>query len=1348
MVTDERRMKVDAARQLWIKQLIDLSRRNNLIYYRALTKGTLDFSECDEEELRSLFSGRRVSIANLVEEDELVKAAAKVAEIRKKALVNLEEKGLETLLVAVGMATWNPTDEGRAPEAPVLLLPVEIEMRGRDGRTVAIRRTGDVQLNSVLVHVLDVEHGVRAATETILGDNATEGDAFDYQAAFARLYDAAKSVRGFRIQKKAVLGNFAFQKMAMVKDLQEQGDALASHDLIAAIAGDLDARSSVVDQRCDVELRELDKRPPEEEFLVLDADSSQQRVAHCVMSSQDGVIHGPPGTGKSQTIANLIVALAAQGKRTLFVAEKRAALEVVLQRLDRVGLGHLALDLHGASIKRSEVMKRIGESLEILRNTPPVNAAEVHRKFEDRRQRLNDHAERVHKLREPAGASVYEIQGRLLRLPPEAETIVRFRGHALDGMTKAAVEELSDLLAEASSLSTLFLGTDQSPWTGASLDEASHAQQALDAARSLPEAVARLETATGPFIAATGYPPPISFQHAHEQVTVADETNTWLEKYEPAVFGLNLAGVLSAMGPGVKGGFGAGWTRLFNSAFKAAKKSMLAVRRGEAEAQLIYEEAGRLMSLQSARRRLTQQTATVVETAQIKRALHEVAQRISVLDPYLPREGLAESTWPDLKELAKRLADDPQTPFRIPRVRAIQASLHSAGLQSLVDDIRASSRPPALWPRALEHAWLSSCLDRAREQDPELGGFSGEHHNRLAADFRELDKQRLAIAIDRVKRLHAETAVAVRSANREQDDIVTREARKKRKHLPLRRVFEDASDVLTALRPCWMASPLSVSQLLSARQAFDVVIFDEASQVLPEDAVPTLLRGQRAVVAGDDKQLPPTTFFFSGSDDEGEAEAPIASEGFESVLELMSAFIEPWPLEWHYRSRSESLIAFSNRHIYRDRLVTFPSPGERPAVSHVLVDQVLSADGEEESSSAEVERVTQLVIEHATEMLTRPEKDRETLGVIAMGIKHARRIEASLDAARASRPDLDEFFAEDQLERFFVKNLERVQGDERDAIILSVGYGKDRSGRLLYRFGPLNVRGGERRLNVAVTRARNRMTAVSSFSHSDMDPNRTSSEGARLLRLYLQYAASQGRLMGDEGQTPVPVNWFEQDVMDALARYGVNLIPQYGASVYRIDLVVQHPERPGRFVLAIECDGATYHSAPTARDRDRLRQQHLEALGWRFHRIWSTDWFMSREQELRRTLEAIDQAIRHADRVDAGDEKEPSEASVHPVDHPSAPAERPVRGPRPRVRRGLPITDYSDQQLRGLLDWIVSDGLLPSDEELLNELVAELGYKRRGHRITERLEAVIARYRRDTSKLGGNVTPFRRGSAQ
>jgi len=344
-----------------------------------------------------------------------------------------------------------------------------------------------------------------------------------------------------------------------------------------------------------------------------------------------------------------------------------------------------------------------------------------------------------------------------------------------------------------------------------------------------------------------------------------------------------------------------------------------------------------------------------------------------------------------------------------------------------------------------------------------------------------------------------------------------------------------------------------------------------------------------------------------------------------------------------------------------------------------------------------------------------------------MGIRHANRIQAELDRVLSELPDLSDFFSLDREEHFFVKNLENVQGDERDAIILSIGYGKTASGDLPHRFGPLTQDVGYRRLNVAITRARRRMCVISSFSHNEIDLNRSGSRGVQLLKAFLEYAASGGtRFPECERAGEVSLNPFEADVRDALEARGIKTRPQYGASRYRIDLVAMHPEKPGQPVLAIECDGASYHSSPTARDRDRLRQSQLERLGWRFHRIWSTDWFYRRELEIERLVSAYREAVRYVDSLSTEASPVQATAKVHPV----AQFEQQVvavqkRGPRPSIPERKTIDHYSDRELQEIAEWIISDGLLRTDEELIREIFDMLPSKRLGKRIRERLKTVV-----------------------
>jgi very-short-patch-repair endonuclease len=1317
------------ARDAWIDRLLDRSRRNPLLYYRTLKTGTLELEGADPDTYAALLGGESVQIARLLPQADAVKTAGVAQEIRRRAQANTEEKGIETLYLAVGMASWPAGDGGRPPEAPVLLLPVAIEARGREGRSFALKRSGDAQVSLVLLQELEAAFGRAIAAESVLAGAGAEGEPFDPAPVLDRLAGAAQGIGGFVVRPRTVLGNFSYQKMAIVRDLREGEAAMAGHDLIAALAGHAGAREAVLGARTDVDPRQLDRTPPEQEFLVLDADSSQQRVVAAVLRGQDGVIHGPPGTGKSQTIVNLLAELAAHGRRTLFVAEKRAALEVVQRRLQGVGLGHLYLDLHGADVSRRQVALQLADSLKLVGEAVPAGGAELHRTFAERRQRLNAHAERMHAARQPAGRSVFELYGELLALPADVRSAVRWRGAALTALVPTVAEEVESLLIEAGGFDGLFLRTDPSPWTHADVPDGAAAERAAALASDLarehwPALRADLEA----IAAQTGLTPPASLEDAGPYLELLEEVAATLSRYQEALFDEDLPALAEALAPGLGGGFAAVWAWCSSGDYRTARSRLLGLRRPDGRSDRPPAADARDAAGQGRRWRAraagTSAPRAVADLAAVGDRLKAVLDGVTALSATLGRSDLRHLPLPELEALLNALAADETTPRRLPRLRQIERRLDAVGVRPLVAELRRDRPPAASWPRRFRSAWLASCLSAAQAADPEIAGFNGRTHDRFVADFEALDRDRLALAVARVKRAHAERVIDVMNRFPEQDALVRREAAKRARHLPLRALLAQAPDVLTALFPCWMASPLAVSQLIGTdRRYFDVVLFDEASQVLPEDAVAALLRASHAVVAGDRFQLPPTAFFAAGGDDgAAEDEDAPATAGFESLLDLMAGFVPQWSLDWHYRSKDERLIAFANRHIYDGRLVTFPGASEASAVAHVLVPAAL-VDGQADSASPEVTRVVELVLEHARR------RPGDTLGVITLGITHANRIQAALDAARRDHPELDAFFDESRAERFFVKNLERVQGDERDAVLLSTGVGKDRAGRLDYRsFGPLNGEGGRRRLNVAITRARKTMTLVSSFTHQDMDPARaTGATGTALLRDYLQYTDSGGRSFGEGRITAVAPNPFEEDIAAALEAAGIPVVPQWGASRYRIDLVARHPERPGQFVLAIECDGAAYHSSPTARDRDRLRQQHLEALGWTFHRIWSTDWYQRREEEVRRAVEAYRQAVAAADRRSGGEPDVPSAPAPGggPPPAPAASGGGAGRGPRPPVEPGWKIDEYDDSELTALVRWVQSDGRLRTDEELLKELIRELGFQRRGSRIEGRLHRAI-----------------------
>ncbi|MBD5657814.1 MAG: DUF559 domain-containing protein, partial [Candidatus Eremiobacteraeota bacterium] len=393
-------------------------------------------------------------------------------------------------------------------------------------------------------------------------------------------------------------------------------------------------------------------------------------------------------------------------------------------------------------------------------------------------------------------------------------------------------------------------------------------------------------------------------------------------------------------------------------------------------------------------------------------------------------------------------------------------------------------------------------------------------------------------------------------------------------------------------------------------------------------AIPALSRGRQVVVVGDDKQLPPTNFFDNVVSVDTEAAADEGVEDiadYESILDRCGTVLQQRMLRWHYRSRHESLIAFSNEQFYDGRLVTFPTPSERSGLGVRLVKCASSYDrGGTRQNRIEAAAVARLAHEHAK---TRPE---ETLGIIAFSQAQQRAIEDALEIESTADPSTAPYFSESRetSQRVFVKNLESVQGDERDVIILSVGYGKDADGKISYNFGPLNRAGGGRRLNVAVTRAKNEMIVVSSIDDRDLDAEKCREGGPFLVRSYLAYVRAGGTLKGAVSVTGRGVDSpFEEDVRLVLSKAGYRTHLQVGASGYRIDIAVCHPDREGEYILAVECDGATYHGTPTARDRDRLRDRILKSFGWNVYRIWSRDWFRRRADEIERLLAAVADAV-------------------------------------------------------------------------------------------------------------------------
>lgn len=557
---------------------------------------------------------------------------------------------------------------------------------------------------------------------------------------------------------------------------------------------------------------------------------------------------------------------------------------------------------------------------------------------------------------------------------------------------------------------------------------------------------------------------------------------------------------------------------------------------------------------------------------------------------------------------------------KIVRIQSVFKQLSNLELSRMIEKILDTE---ILWNVSPKKLFLKryyeNALDEIYAETPELANFSKENFERIINYFKVADQKQFS---ENAKRLNVmlRDSIEENLSNRTvrwQLSTLSRENEKKKRHMPLRKLFSSIPDLLLSLKPCVLMSPLSVCEFLDPRKIqFDLVVFDEASQICPEDAIAPMIRGRNVIMAGDSKQMPPTNFFKATAsvEDDYDDEEYNDDEEYESVLGLCSDLLPQKTLKWHYRSKHESLIAFSNRHFYNSTLNTFPSAEDFSANLGVKFEYVENGYFDRSGSKTnpiEAERVAQLIIEHYRHT-------NASLGVIAFSQSQMEAIERKLEALLKEQPEMENLIYNESVEEpFFIKNLENVQGDERDVIYLSVGYAKDQNSVFYHQFGPLNRTGGERRLNVAITRAKKKLVVISSMKDSEINLSKTQSTGTKLLKNYLEYARTgeipESVYVNSELEFDSPL---EKDVYESIVSLGYNVKTQVGTSGYRIDLAVIHPEQPGKFLVGIECDGASYHSSKTARDRDRLRQQVLEGLGWKIYRIWSQDWFKNKSREI------------------------------------------------------------------------------------------------------------------------------------
>jgi hypothetical protein len=1346
-----RRAIVERAVESWKTELIDLSGRNRLLYMRDLRAGTLSFDESARAALMELVAGNRVALSRIIprtkqREHPQMKltpfedAVRRMRTIVRTARTYAEERGVRTLFLACGVATWRSDRASRPPAAPVLLVPLEIKPRGASQQDFDLSLAGELEVNPTLLHMLKVEFNLDIDDRELHEHNDMDG-VIDTPEELRLSYDwlsgKARRVADWAISDRFVVGNFWYAKLPMVKDLEASIDLLTGNDVAAAFAGDAEARAKVSAARHDDRgaAGDVDSLAPTQEFNILDSDSSQSLAIARARRGENLVLRGPPGTGKSQTIANLICTAVGEGKRVLFVAEKRAAIEAVTKRLEGADLGGLVLDLHRGSESRKWLAAQLAESLAAIGRSVPVDTLGVDGRLERSRASLRDHAVALHQKAAPWDLSVFDAQMGVLSIG-RPSVITRLRGPDLERVGESELDQLTELLRDLLVLEGLSLNANESPWSAAVVESGDTVREAdrllSDLGERGPRLLARISGATGS--PETTLPVPTNLAQSAELLDLWADVRCCSERFDLTLFEADLTGMTTNLEPLNGSAIARLIASLTSSDYKGARDGVRAHMKGTAAASSpreLFTALEECRAVQAAwhERALTQGPPSFPSD------LDAIREETDAFVAGLQR--LSEISGRDLvsfdfSEIASSLAESAShrdTLVALPRISAAKARFADYALSGFLQELEEDQALLKEAQSELRRVWWMSLTDHLMGLPAADGlvAFRGDLQNHLAQEFKASDKDHIKATAGQVSRLAAQKAVAAMDKFPEQAQLVRAQAKRKRGHLPIRDFFDRAPAVVTSLRPCWVMSPLLVSQLIPAgREFFDLVIFDEASQVRPVDALTSIVRGRQLVVAGDEHQLPPTVFFdATATGDEGQPEEEEGTDtaDFESLLDFLMTLFDAEMLRWHYRSRDERLISFSNLEIYNGGLTTFPGVVSDDVLRHVLIEQTPAEGDLRVSPRAEVERVVELVIEHATD------RPGESLGVIALGIRHAEAIEEGLLAAMPDHAQLEPFFAEDRDERFFVKNLERVQGDERDAIILAVGYGKDPEGTLPHRFGPLNTAGGERRLNVAITRAKRRMTVVSSFKADDIDERRSGAKGVRLLRAYLDYAGRGGEVseLSSAADCGTPVH---AQIAAALNAAGLESRLLVGVSADRIDVAAVDPVS-GLPKVAIEMDGSSYAARPSVRDRDRLRPEQLERLGWGHVGTWTQDWYRDPAGAAGRLIDQVKDLMTPSTNGTAPVAGDGADDGVR-RDEPDDAAPREETGGRPRPPRpSFPvgrsaITDWPITDLVQLGKWIESDGRLRTEEELRAALMDELGIKRKGSRVVRILDEVVA----------------------
>ena len=1199
---------------IWERKLLDFSLRNTMLNLylrqRAVQLISLDVDKIEDHlqegeeysiverpdvEFKTMDDGGRLIRSRLAEPiRELVsndisnhqlhtyltdtETKAVLKNIYRSARNAIEETGANSLFMTIGTLRWYETEQSeKAHYAPILMLPVE--MVYKKGGYYVRSRDEDIMMNVTLMEFLRQNYDIK-----IPGLNQLPKDdhGVDVTMIFAIIREALKEQKRWDVEEECILGVFSFSKFLMWNDVHNHRKELQENEIVKSL---VDQKLCFQPEPLVTSLREKDKAlRPESLALPVAADSSQMAAVFAAGQGHSYILYGPPGTGKSQTITNLIANALFQGKRVLFVAEKMAALSVVQSRLAKIGLDPFCLEMHSNKVTKRHVLSQLEKALAVTHIATPKEYQSTAEKLYAQRSKLIGYLEALHTVDEKDGFSLYDcilheegIQEEPLK-PFELNERLRA---ALTATTLPDIQQLLGTRMEA--VLKLIVQPSVHPLLGMHVS--------TDDLRDESETASRLSSAISTLEKGKNERNQLLEAQSLRDRILKDNNEQLLE-----TDGNQLRDEWRAIK--------AKWflPRLF------AKKSY--VKRMRAYNPYVTEEEidglmDRLTDYQEQHRRIL--------------PVQEVMRK------YFGKE-LTTDELPTEELLTQSMADLARWKENTALMRdwfhwceyAEELKVH--GLTAVVDALeRENQQPKQLTDRFFKAFFLTKAREKAAASE-QLRTFEGmlfdeqvQQYKHFTEEFQMLSQKelyaRLAASIPRI---------ADNLDNSSEIGLLNRNISNGGRGLSLRDLFDQIPKLMPRLCPCMLMSPMSVAQYLDlSQEKFDLVVFDEASQMPTCEAVGAIARGKALVVVGDPKQMPPTSFFTSSNVDEDEADI----DDLESILEdCRTLEIPSLQLNWHYRSRHESLIAFSNNEYYDGKLITFPSVDDKQTkVKFVPVEGVYDKGGRR-SNRAEAEAIVKEVERRLTS-----DSNTQSIGIIAFSVVQQNLIEdllqEMLDHKLAVKQAADALY-----EPIFVKNLENVQGDERDVILFSVGYGPDKKGNVSMNFGPLNNAGGERRLNVAVSRARQEMMVFSTMRSSHIDLRRSKARGVEGLKHFLEYAEQQVLAENIQSTASRPDTPLARQIADAIAEKGYVVNVNVGRSHFKVDVAVSRQESPDAYVLGILLDGESYRDTQTTRDREIVQPSVLEGLGWRVMRIWSVDWLNNPQRVIDRVMEQLQAA--------------------------------------------------------------------------------------------------------------------------